>query len=218
MKRPQDGFSIVELVIALGLTATTLALVFSAVRPAGGLFASGGEAADVQQRLRAAADALSRDLLNAGGGPAWGDSAGPLLSSIAPVLPYRHTSGGDPPGTFRTDAVTLLYTSSAPDQARMLRAYFRAPDPATGVSQLVRDDGDGVRTPVVNHVAELAFEYLGDPRPPVLLKPLTDPDGPWTTYGPRPSVTATSQYGAGENCIFVANGDGTSRPDGCGAS
>ena len=66
MKRDAAGFSIVELVIALGLTATMLAVVFSALTPAGGMFASGGEAADVQQRLRAAADAISRDLLNAG--------------------------------------------------------------------------------------------------------------------------------------------------------
>jgi hypothetical protein len=212
MKPDAQGFSIVELVIALGLTTTTLALVFSALTPSGGLFASGGESADLQQRLRAAADALTRDLLNAGGGAAWGGDAGPLVSSTAPILPYRLTDGGDPPGTFRSDSVTLIYVSPAPDQARVQRAYFTAPDPATGASQLVRDDGDGVRTPIVNHVTELRFEWRGEPRPPVLLRPLGDPNGPWTSYGPAPRTTATAQYQAGENCMFSVDEDGTSRP------
>jgi hypothetical protein len=210
--RRQTGFSIVELVIAMGLTVTTLALVFAALTPAGGLFASGGEGADVQQRLRAASDAIGRDLLNAGGGAAWGNRAEPLLSSIAPVLPYRQTSGGDSPGTFRSDAITLLSTSSAPDQATTMRAYFTAPDPSTGVPQLVRDDGDGVRTPVVNHVAELRFEYFGDPRPPVLTRGVSDPAGARATYGPAPLATATAVYPPGENCLFVVEPDGTSRP------
>jgi hypothetical protein len=206
------GFSIVELVIALGLTAATFAVVFAALTRSGGLFTSGGEAADIQQRLRAAADAIGRDLLNAGGGAAWGVDAGPLLSSIAPILPYRQSPGGDPPGTFRADAITLISVSAGPDQTRLQRAYYTAPDPATGASQLIRDDGDGVRTPIVNHVAELRFEWFGDPRPPVLLRPPGDPNGPLTTYGPAPLGTTTPSYRPGENCVFNVDDDGMSRP------
>jgi hypothetical protein len=41
-----------------------------------------------------------------------------------------------------------------------------------------------------------------------MIKPVTDPKGPWTTYGPRPPAlgTQTSTYPAGENCAFLVDG------------
>ena len=61
------------------------------------------------------------------------------------------------------------------------------------------DGAGGADAPVVDHVVGLSFEYFGDPEPPVMRKPLTDPVGPWTTYGPKPPAS-------GDNCIFVGNG------------
>ena len=72
-------------------------------------------------------------------------------------------------------------------------------------------DGVGSDVAVVDHVVGLTFEYLGEPLPPVLLKPVTDPSGPWTTYGPRPpppDVQSTA-YPAGENCAFQLDATGT---------
>jgi hypothetical protein len=70
----------------------------------------------------------------------------------------------------------------------------------------------------VDNVVGLTFEYFGEPQPPVLRKPITDPTGPWTTYGPKPPALGVSQgngYADGENCVFtVAGGQHTSRlPD-----
>ena len=72
-------------------------------------------------------------------------------------------------------------------------------------------DGVGSDAAVVDHVVGLTFEYLGEPLPPELLKPVTEPSGPWTTYGPRPpppDVQSTA-YPAGENCAFQLDATGT---------
>jgi type II secretory pathway pseudopilin PulG len=202
--RRAEGFSLVELVIAVGLTAVVLAAAFSAIQPATGLFAAAGESGDMQQRVRAAALALRHDLLVAGAGEPWGAGAGPLFYSRAPILPYRATPAGDSPGSFRSDAITLIHVPSGTG-GLAVRAYFTLHDQATDMWQLVRDDGDGVRTPVINHVAELSFEYFGDPQPPIMRRPLSDPLGPWTSYGPAPAP-ASPLDPAGDTCIFVADG------------
>jgi hypothetical protein len=59
-------------------------------------------------------------------------------------------------------------------------------------------------------VVGLRFEYFGEPLPPMMRRQVTDPIGPWTTYGPKPpalGVVATgSDYPAGENCVFEVDG------------
>jgi hypothetical protein len=62
--------------------------------------------------------------------------------------------------------------------------------------------------PIVDHVVGLIFEYWGEPQPPRLTGALlTNPVGPWTTYGPPPPERAatipTAGYPAGENCTFT---------------
>jgi hypothetical protein len=86
------------------------------------------------------------------------------------------------------------------------RSYYLDNDVARGTHQLMRSDGSSrAAVPVVDHVVDLAFEYAGDPRPPRLLKSVSEPDGPWTTYGPRPPAPGVTQppFAAGENCIFA---------------
>ncbi|MGQ0736274.1 MAG: PilW family protein [Acidobacteriota bacterium] len=89
----------------------------------------------------------------------------------------------------------------------MQRTYYR--DNAT--DQLMLYDGDGRDEPVVDNVVDLRFEYFGDPRPAFLIKPVSDPSGPWTTYGPKPPALGTTPqtgwgWPAGENCIFLVDG------------
>src|SRR5262249_46659127 len=68
------------------------------------------EAADVQQRLRVAADTLFKDLAMAGAGAYLGSDVGSLGYYFAPVLPYRRDSNTtDAPGTFKSDTITVVY-------------------------------------------------------------------------------------------------------------
>jgi hypothetical protein len=81
-------------------------------------------------------------------------------------------------------------------------------------NQLMYYDGDQRDEAVVDNVVGLAFEYFGDPRPPMLLKdvtPLSTP--PWTSYGPKPPVlgaTVGTNWPPGENCVFLVD-PGTGR-------
>jgi hypothetical protein len=85
-------------------------------------------------------------------------------------------------------------------------------DERRGVYQLTKyDDVGGADVPVVDHVVDLTFEYFGDPRPPTLIRPLSDPVGPWTTYGPAPPPIGSSGgfgYPPGENCAFRIDDEG----------
>ena len=70
-------------------------------------------------------------------------------------------------------------------------------------SQLMYYDGDQRDEAAVDNVVDLAFEYFGETRPPVLV---TGPTGDtWTTYGPKPpkvGVSSGTLWPAGENCAF----------------
>jgi prepilin-type N-terminal cleavage/methylation domain-containing protein len=79
-----------------------------------------------------------------------------------------------------------------------------------GTHQLMYYDGDQRDEPVIDQVVELVFEYFGEPRPPVLINPLTHTTGPWTSYGPKPppATIQTTTWPAGENCAFMLDGGG----------
>jgi hypothetical protein len=87
-------------------------------------------------------------------------------------------------------------------------------------NQLMAYNGDQRDEAIVDNVVGLAFEYFGDPRPAFVMKPATDPVGPWTTYGPRPPALGATpydfnpwEYGPGGNCIFqVDAGSGLQTP------
>ncbi len=97
--------------------------------------------------------------------------------------------------------------------------YWKRVNLAAGTAELMKYDGWHTDLPVADDVVGLAFAHFGDPSPPVLRKPLSDPEGPWTSYGPRPpdlgvDDPATPVYGAGENCTFtVIDGATVPRPD-----
>jgi prepilin-type N-terminal cleavage/methylation domain-containing protein len=97
--------------------------------------------------------------------------------------------------------------------------YWMRVDATAGTSELMKYDGRQTDLPMADDVAGLTFEYFGDPSPPVLRKPLSEPEGPWTSYGPKPPEIAvddpaTPVYGAGENCTFaVVDGVTVSRPE-----
>jgi prepilin-type N-terminal cleavage/methylation domain-containing protein len=86
-------------------------------------------------------------------------------------------------------------------------AYYWRQDPATNTFQLMHYDLFQNDVPLIDDVVNLRFEYLGDAAPPVLRAPVTDPIGPWTTYGPKPPAlgvdVASDNWPAGENCTFT---------------
>jgi prepilin-type N-terminal cleavage/methylation domain-containing protein len=121
MPHHPHGFSLMELVIAMALTSTVLACVFALARPAQDAFAVQPEVADMQQRLRIAGDALTRDLAGAGAGAYLAGHSGPLIRFFAPVLPFRQgLSSDDAPGTMRTDAVTVIAVPATAAQTTLV--------------------------------------------------------------------------------------------------
>ena len=111
MSRLEGGFTLVELIVASGLTLCIAAAIFAAVHPTEAVFSVQSEAADMHQRLRVGIAALSSDLAAVGAGVDTGGS--PLIEYFPPLLPYRPgRTGADAAGTFRTDAMTVLYVPS----------------------------------------------------------------------------------------------------------
>lgn len=208
----ENGFSLMETLVALTITLLVTASASLLLLPTQGLAASRSETADMQQRLRVAADAVYRDLAAAGAGAYAGTDPGPLTDAVAAILPYRAGSAPDPPGTFRADALTVL-TVPRDSGIPVATTYWLKTDAVTSTYQLMSVDGaSGVDVPVVDQVVALTFEYFGDPQPPLMRKPLADATGPWTTYGPKPAITAIAPFAAGENCVFAADESGTPQP------
>jgi hypothetical protein len=281
----ESGFTLAEALVSTAIMLAVLGGLFSVLNPAQGSFQAQPEVSDMQQRLRVAVDTLNKDLIMAGAGTYAGSAAGALSNFLAPILPYRvGTLNPDPPGTFRTDTITLLYVpqtasqttvqSLMPGTSEEIKVYaepqcppseqlcgftegmsliifdesgswntfvitnvqdnaghlqrhgpdFQKPygsgawvtqvvshtfylksDDAAQTYQLMLYDGGTTDMPVIDNVVGLSFEYFGDPQPPMLRKPVSDPAGPWTTYGPRPpalGVGGGNGYPAGENCAF----------------
>jgi hypothetical protein len=177
------GFSTIELLIASAVLLLVVVAVFGVAQAAPDAYAVDSEVADMHQRLRVAEVELERD-----------------LSAAQAIHPYRWGgSSPDPPGTFRSDAIT---TSGA-----ALGTHWLKRDDSAGVYQLMSYSGGvSLDVPAVDNVVALAFDYFGDPRPPQMVRPLSDPAGASTTYGPAPSRDPVGPFAAGENCVFVPNG------------
>ena len=114
------GFSLIEMVIATGLTLLVTASIFAMMHPAQGAFAAQPEVADMQQRLRVGAETLSKVLIMAGAGAYQGPQAGSLKYYFPSVLPFRQGArNDDPPGTFATNRITIIYVPSTTAQATL---------------------------------------------------------------------------------------------------
>jgi len=118
----QDGFSLVELLLAAVVTLVVVGGALALAAPAQRLFQAQPEAADMQQRARVAVDTLRRDLVMAGAGTYAGPALGPLNGLIAPVMPFKAfgDSADQPQGLFfRTDAISFIYVPSTPSQTTL---------------------------------------------------------------------------------------------------
>lgn len=135
---PSRGFSVIELAVAMAITLTVTAAVFAMLNPSSGAFQSQPESADVEQRIRAAVDALERDIKVAGGGVWSGPLAG-AMGRVAPaVLPYRTgRRSPDPPGSYSADRITVLAVMPGAAQSTLAAPVAAA----SGTAQLAVGHG-----------------------------------------------------------------------------
>lgn len=132
------GFTALELLIAMAMTLAVTAAALALAHPAHAAFRVQLEAVDVTQRLRAAVDVLTRDILMAGSG---------LPPGEAGVALYE-TGSAD-------SGLTIRYVPEA-GAAAVARSYYVRIDADANLSELRRSEGT-TDLPVVDHVAAAAF-------------------------------------------------------------
>jgi hypothetical protein len=282
------GFTVVELLVATAIVLVLTGGLLALVEPGPSGSKARAAAIDIQQRLRAATEVLGADLEAAGTGPVNGVRGQPFGAVVASVLPFRVGSRGDPPGTARPDALTVLAAPGVSSGTHLADAWFPGGGPAnlalspgcpagdascglradavvllldgrgqadlfrvesvagslltlvprgitsgrafpagatvvpvtvvsyyfkpgaTGeAGQLTSGDGDASDMPLVDHVTQVSFQLLGEPRPPILA---AGPGPARASYGPAPPPPLEDDprdaWPMGENCTFVATAFG----------
>ena len=115
----------------------------------------------------------------------------------------------------RDDDFSKRYTTGAQITQIAMHTYYLATNTETETYQLRHYDGYNRDEAIAENVVGLSFEYWGDPRPPMLLKPVVSGVADqYTNYGPKPPVLGIDnddddEYDAGENCIFDVGPSGT---------
>ena len=150
------GFSVLELAVALGIALLLMAAVAAAVVPSPSAARSRAEVADMQQRLRIAADAILYRAASAGAGSYGDGDAAPLINTMAAILPYRFGgTGPDPPGSYKTDTITMLSVPRAGGAAIGTTFWLKA-DAATSTYQLMQNETtSNLDVPVADHIVAL---------------------------------------------------------------
>jgi type II secretory pathway pseudopilin PulG len=134
----QVGLSMIDLLVAMLILGLVSGAVIGLLPPATAAFDTQLEVSDVQQRLRVAISTLQRDLVAAGAGGYSSGSLGGLGDYLAPVLPYRWgSSRPDSPGTFRTDAITVLFVPEAAAATTVVRRM-----PSVDTEQVIETRAD----------------------------------------------------------------------------
>jgi hypothetical protein len=174
-------------------------------------------APDGYQRLRAAVDALQRDLLLAGAG--LNDTAGPDALWMAPIRPAAsgpwHEDGER---AYATDRISLAYRDlSAGGGGVVRRVYYHD---ARG-RRLMLYDGEASDQPVVDSVDLVGFAYFIDPDPSTIPPPPAGSANCVFSAGAPPvplllrfSGAALRQAGAAELADDPACGSASNRFDG----
>jgi len=165
------GFTMVETLLATALSMAVIGAILTVINPAQMMFRAQGDAADLHQRLRAAADTMAAD-----------------VRAATAVRPYRIGTTRDDAAIgvyYRPDTLTVLGVPSAPLalDADASRTYYLKSASPSGTFQLMQYDGGLSDLPMLDHVVRLSVEYFGRSMPGeplVRLEPQALVDGPWT--------------------------------------
>jgi prepilin-type N-terminal cleavage/methylation domain-containing protein len=118
--RGQDGYTLLELLIAAAISGALLGVLFHFAVSAQAAVGVQGEVADLQQRLRVVIQSVRHDLLLAGAGPSQGEPRGPLTRVFAPIVPARlGLIAADPELSFHDDRLTIVYVPDTRAQTRV---------------------------------------------------------------------------------------------------
>jgi hypothetical protein len=105
-----DGFSVIESLMALSLILVITGSVFALVNPNTTVTRVQPEAMDMQQRARVGSDMLFRDLFMAGAGAYSGPQTGALTDFFAPIIPRKMgLHDADAWTVVRDDALAISY-------------------------------------------------------------------------------------------------------------
>jgi prepilin-type N-terminal cleavage/methylation domain-containing protein len=115
ISEPDDhGFSFIEVLIALTILLTASATLLQVAASGQRLARTHGEATDLHQRVRVAAERLRNDLALAGAGALRGQLSGGLTGYLAPLVPARTGARApDAPVQAFTDRISIVYVADA---------------------------------------------------------------------------------------------------------
>jgi hypothetical protein len=110
----QAGFGLVEVLLSALIACAVLSVLMRLAITAQDVTWAQTDAADLQQRLRVATDAIYSDLIMAGAGPSDGLWQGSLVNVLAPIVPARTGNrGADPELSHYSDRISILYVPEA---------------------------------------------------------------------------------------------------------
>jgi hypothetical protein len=192
-----DGFSLVEALVATSIMLLVIGAMLAVVRPAQGSAEAQAELIDVQQRARVAADLLFGDLVLAGAGPDRGASAGSLLASLAPITPCRSVGGTIQVPCYEPDALTVVYVPQGAPVGTLLEPLSPGGDALTltpGAECPLSDDRCGFR----DGMDVLLFDGTGVHEISRVLEAAS-----WSLRLRRPASPGTTTYPAGSTVVGV---------------
>ena len=179
-----SGFTLAELLVAGTLALLLMAGLAAVVDPSHGTARAQAAATDVRLRLRAASEALSADLRAAGSGPVNG-AFGRALGAVTPsVLPFLTGSRGDPAGTVRSDALSVILAAGIGAAAQLADLFA----PGTAVAQISAVPGCPAGDPSCG-VRAGASVLLVDEHGQSDLFNVTAVTGQWLTLAPRGAIS-----------------------------
>jgi prepilin-type N-terminal cleavage/methylation domain-containing protein len=127
------GFTLIELLVSMTIMLLVIGGIFSMVDPGRGISKTQPEVADMQERMRIAADQLEKDLLMAGAGTYSGAGLGALANFFPPILPRRigkKYENVDSDVLFYDDRITIAYV---PDTAAQTTVAWPMPQPSSEI-------------------------------------------------------------------------------------